>query len=281
MLKRGDKGPAVTKLQNDLMALGYPLPRWGADGDLGGETLDAFAIFLREHGAEEDIEPSVVSDEELELIAEVRAGELDLPVAPEHFFDIRTTANRKNDHGPRSWKAITGTCLHQTACVFANNPERMVNVGAHIVVAEANVYLLHDFDRIIWHGNGWNNGTVGVEVNGLFAGIQGRPETVWNDPDTSKRDVASPLTQVTLDTTKSVVRWIYRVIARHGGKMNALVAHRQASKSRQSDPGSGIWKGAALPLMEELGVSDGGIGFILGGYAIPEDWDPRCKGIKY
>ena len=38
----------------------------------------------------------------------------------------------------------------------------------------------------------------------------------------------------------------------------------------------------ALPLHEELKLTDGGIGYKLGtGLAIPEKWDPRCKGIHY
>ena len=37
-LRRGDKGDEVTYAQERLMAKGYELPKYGADGDFGGET---------------------------------------------------------------------------------------------------------------------------------------------------------------------------------------------------------------------------------------------------
>lgn len=45
VLKRGSSGEDVRKLQNDLMALGYRLPRYGADGKYGKETADAIRRF--------------------------------------------------------------------------------------------------------------------------------------------------------------------------------------------------------------------------------------------
>jgi peptidoglycan hydrolase-like protein with peptidoglycan-binding domain len=48
MLKQGDKGKEVIKLQESLLKLGYELPKFGADGDLGSETVSAVASFKRE-----------------------------------------------------------------------------------------------------------------------------------------------------------------------------------------------------------------------------------------
>jgi hypothetical protein len=46
MIARGDTRTAlVTKLQTMLMALGYDLPRWGADGSFGTETETALKAF--------------------------------------------------------------------------------------------------------------------------------------------------------------------------------------------------------------------------------------------
>jgi lysozyme len=45
MLKRGDRGPQVLHLQRHLQRLGYTLPRFGADGSLGTETLQAVRLF--------------------------------------------------------------------------------------------------------------------------------------------------------------------------------------------------------------------------------------------
>lgn len=50
ILCKGCKGPDVKELQEDLMYLGYPLPRYGADGDFGSETEQAVEEFQRDYG---------------------------------------------------------------------------------------------------------------------------------------------------------------------------------------------------------------------------------------
>lgn len=37
-LRKGNRGPAVQKIQQALIDVGFPLPKFGADGDFGGET---------------------------------------------------------------------------------------------------------------------------------------------------------------------------------------------------------------------------------------------------
>lgn len=49
-LKRGNKGEYVKQLQQKLISKGYPLPRYGADGDFGAETESAVKQFQRNHG---------------------------------------------------------------------------------------------------------------------------------------------------------------------------------------------------------------------------------------
>jgi len=39
MLKRGSQGELVIELQEKLLSLGYELPKFGADGDFGSETV--------------------------------------------------------------------------------------------------------------------------------------------------------------------------------------------------------------------------------------------------
>ena len=48
-LRKGDKGDAVKVMQKMLMELGYALPKWGADGDFGGETLTALQAFQADY----------------------------------------------------------------------------------------------------------------------------------------------------------------------------------------------------------------------------------------
>ena len=48
MLKRGSQGELVRELQEQLLSLGYELPKFGADGDFGSETVSAVASFKQE-----------------------------------------------------------------------------------------------------------------------------------------------------------------------------------------------------------------------------------------
>lgn len=45
IMRKGDKGKAVILMQKALMAYGFTLPRFGADGDFGNETLAAVEAF--------------------------------------------------------------------------------------------------------------------------------------------------------------------------------------------------------------------------------------------
>lgn len=285
MLKRGDKGPAVRELQQMLIDCGYPLPRWGADGGLGTETIEALARCLHDHGMTVDEDADTITDDELARVKRLYAGRQAVAAAPgvPLFSDQRQEASNAHDYGRRPWTKITGICLHQTACLLGERPGRWNTVGCHLGITRAGrVIWLHDFDRLIVHGNGWNTQTIGIEIDGLYAGVDGDPSTVWNDPDTPQRDVGMQLTPEAVYATQQTVRWICSYVASHGGRISALVAHRQASKNRQDDPGSAIWQQVALPLHAELGLGDGGRGFKLGsGYPIPEEWNPAYKGTKY
>lgn len=53
-LRRGDKGEEVKELQKELISLGYPLPKYGADGDFGKETETAVKAFQTDNGLKAD-----------------------------------------------------------------------------------------------------------------------------------------------------------------------------------------------------------------------------------
>lgn len=190
-------------------------------------------------------------------------------------------------HGPKGkWKVgrralakTTGICLHQTACLLGERPERWDTVGCHVgITRSGKVIWLHDFDRVVAHGNGWNAQTVGIEIDGLYAGIEGDAKTVWDDPSTPQRELGMVLTVETEIAVKDAIRWI----CGKAPAVKALVAHRQSSESRRNDPGSAIWQRIALPMMKECDLSDGGPGFKIGdGRPIPEAWDPSRRLVRY
>jgi hypothetical protein len=53
-LRVGSSGAAVQKIQQALIDAGFPLPRFGADGDFGAETQTSLQNFQRENGLEPD-----------------------------------------------------------------------------------------------------------------------------------------------------------------------------------------------------------------------------------
>ena len=53
-IKKGTQGADVTALQEMLMKLGYALPKYGADGECGNETVAAIKLFQQDHGLEAD-----------------------------------------------------------------------------------------------------------------------------------------------------------------------------------------------------------------------------------
>lgn len=53
-IKRGTQGTDVRELQEALLKLGYALPKFGADGDCGSETVAVIRLFQEEQGLEVD-----------------------------------------------------------------------------------------------------------------------------------------------------------------------------------------------------------------------------------
>lgn len=54
VLSKGCKGPDVREMQEALLRLNYPLPKYGADGDFGSETEQAVEEFQRDYHCEVD-----------------------------------------------------------------------------------------------------------------------------------------------------------------------------------------------------------------------------------
>lgn len=53
-LRKGDRGEAVREMQEALMARGYDLGKWGADGIFGTQTLKAVKVFQGDCGLKAD-----------------------------------------------------------------------------------------------------------------------------------------------------------------------------------------------------------------------------------
>jgi hypothetical protein len=109
--------------------------------------------------------------------------------------------------------------------------------------------------------------------------------TYWR-PKGSKRLPLS-VTKAQIEACKEAIRWIARVIEKAGGRLEYCLAHRQSSGSRRGDPGEKCWKLIALPIMEELDLSDGGPDYFIldrhkkPGRPISEEWDPKYEGVSF
>jgi hypothetical protein len=229
------------------------------------------------------VEPSTaVTIKPSDPLSSATTFEYEDPDFESKIIDRRKDASPKHVYGRRAWDRVTGVCLHQTACVLGENPPRWDTVGCHVgVTRSGKVIWLHDFNKLVVHGNRWNAQTVGIEIDGMYEGVEGDIRTFWRPKDQPNLQPQRP-TEVQLRAVRDLIRWIKKQVIKNGGKLNALVAHRQASVNRRNDPGSRIWKDVALPMSKELDLSDGGPGFKLGdGYPIPEEWDPRRKGYRY
>jgi peptidoglycan hydrolase-like protein with peptidoglycan-binding domain len=288
MLKRGDRGAAVKRLQDALIELGEALPRWGNDGDLGGETLAAVTSFLVKHGRAsfDDPDPTAVDDAELAAIYAMadllRKTKKDAPL---NVIDRTAYAGLTWDQGPRPWTQVYGWCLHQTAAPLHTSRDlaRCDKIGAHwVVYPDGRKFKLHEANRRIVHGHGWNTSMIGIEISGLFAGCEGDPSTVWDNPETPYKEQADTLTADQINAVIAIIRYDYQTIVAHGGKPAWMVSHRQSSDQRRSDPGSAVWQRIGIPMMLELKLTDGGPGYKIGsGAPNPEKWDPSRKGIRY
>jgi peptidoglycan hydrolase-like protein with peptidoglycan-binding domain len=285
-MQKGDSGAPVKRLQENLIALGFALPRFGADGGLGDETLSAVARFRAERGllADPDDVPGTVPARIVEAIA-AEAKALAERNRPANFVDVRGQHGRpglSKSQPHRPWKQITGITLHQTAALIGEREASWFAVPIHVgITRRGKVIQLYSFTDRTNHAHNLNAGDVGIEIDGFFEGVEGDESTFWRPASDPNRKPLKP-TAEQIAAAREAVRWICGVVNRFGGKLKFIHAHRQSSSERESDPGSRVWQEVGLWAQEELGLGDGGRRFTVGdGLPIPEAWDARYVGVRY
>jgi hypothetical protein len=283
-MSKGASGPEVRALQEQLLALGYALPRWGADGGLGDETLAAVEAFKRDRdlAALDDDLPSTIAGALIDAIAaaahKTTVATAGMPVV----VDLTNAHAGAHRIRRRAWTAVTGITLHQTATVLGERRERWYSIPIQLGVTRGGqVLILNGCEWVTYHGNGLNAADVGIEIDGYYEGIEGKRNTFWTPPQDPGRVPLQP-TAVQIEAACLAVRWICTEVAGNGGAIKFIHAHRQASDQRQSDPGSRLWKDVGLWAQQALGLTDGGREFTVGtGLRIPEAWDPARAGVAY
>lgn len=286
-LKKGSQDPYVAIAQQHLMALGYGLPRFGADGQLGDETLSAYGTFLVSQGLR------APADERPKSITPTGAAALDMAFtalaqsgSTTNIIDERANhphSGRSVSVPFRPWSKIAAVVLHQTASKIGEKPASWHGVPIHFGITRAGkIIQLYELTEVCNHANNLNRPSVGIEIDGWYAGIEGRPETLWQPKNQPTPRQPMNLPTVQADAVKAIVQWIVNTVQANGGKVTHIHPHRQASKDRRSDPGSLIWQTVGLWAQNTLGLSDGGATFTVGdGLTIPEAWDARYAGNRY
>lgn len=172
----------------------------------------------------------------------------------------------------RDPSTVDAICLHQTGVWFGVSREqrlaaggdeslarhrRALKIHAHATTFRDGVTVAaYPLLAYVWHGNGANARSIGLEVEGLYNGAPG-----------GKYDEPTPeVIRGALDA----VRWLVGAAKADGATIRYIVAHRQYSRSRRADPGWSLWRGVAmscgLEMLPDLTDRDGA--------PIPGTWDP-------
>ena len=284
-INKGDQNSRVLALQRALIKLGYPLDRWGADGQVGGETLAAMAEFCEDKslGCEKDLDDGIIRGGIVDLVVKEAEGDEDSnPLIEDVRYDEYKKWTRRN-----KIKKIDTICLHQMACKDSNEKgwHRWRRLAIHWVVTcgdWAKAYQLHDLDLRVPHGHGWNSRSVGFEFEGYFSGVGVDEKFFWKPKSRPNRKPMIP-TEEQIEAGCAAVRLTVEQIAAMGGEIKYIGAHRQSYGRKRSDPGGLIWQGVALPMIKELGLKEAPTlhHHKFPGKPIPEAWNPDNKGVKY
>ena len=287
-LKKRSRDPYVQIAQQQLIELGFGLPRFGADGDLGDETLSAYGNFLVSQGLRSptDDRPKSISPAGAAALDQAHSAMTHLGATAEIFVDERANhphSGRSVSTPFRSWSKITAIVLHQTASKIGEKPTSWHGVPIHFGITRAGkIIQLYDLTEVCNHANGLNARSVGIEIDGWYAGIEGHPDTLWQPRPPAPPRQPMKLPEVQATAARAAVQRIVRSIQANGGTVTHIHAHRQASDERRSDPGSLIWETVGRWAQTSLNLTDGGADFTVGtGLRIPEAWDPRYVGTSY
>ena len=172
---------------------------------------------------------------------------------------------------------IDSIALHQTGCWLGVSTMQRLSAGGDEALARrrramrihAHATTLRDGSTVVayplrayvWHGNGANERSIGLEVEGLYTGHAGGS----NDEPT----------QAVVDGARAALAWLVDAAKAEGVTIRHVLAHRQYSASRRADPGWSLWQGVALWAETALGLTTLPDVTDRDGKPIPKAWDAR------
>ena len=142
----------------------------------------------------------------------------------------------------RDMSEITGITLHQTACLYAVSKaqiaaargdralarnRRAQAIPAHgVTFQDGTVIANAPLSWYLYHANGLNRSTLGIECEGKYSGPKNLKEV--------------PAEQI--EATRYLLKWLV-ITARREGAINLefVYAHRQSNGIKPGDPGCELW----------------------------------------
>lgn len=223
-------------------------------------------------------------------VLDLRAEQKNPPRARDGRITSATTgyAHRKvaRERDPRDVDSIV---LHQTACTFgpddaAKRHRRALGIAAHATVfRDGTLVLAAPVSWYMNHGNGLNARSIGLEVEGHYAGVADDPETPRREDlaSTWQSHEPTPLTDETIAAAREGIRVLVEEARAWGATIRYVLAHRQSSATRRSDPGELLWRAVVLEYaVPALGLATDPKLVVGDGRPVPREWDPAGAG-KY
>jgi hypothetical protein len=217
-----------------------------------------------------------------------------------HRYDLR---GEQSDPAPKSKvvkgktklravRSVDSVCLHQTATPFSVADyqvkaaggdrnlalaRRALKVACHAMAFRAGFYAMtNDLREYIHHAGALNSKSLGLEIEGLYAGIEGNLSTVWGGRD------PQILTGETIAAARAALTALVEEGRALGMPIRYIYAHRQSSAARLSDPGEDIWQEVALAHgVANLGLEEAPSAVFGDGNTIPVEWSPHSGVGRY
>lgn len=190
----------------------------------------------------------------------------------------------------RDPKTVDSITIHQTACTFGKGKyptrhHRAIEVACHALAFRDGVVALpNPLPWYVYHGNGFNARSLGLEIEGSYAGERDNPNTPKREDLESHWGDDSKITlldDLTIETARTALEVLLAEAAKWGADIKYILAHRQSSGSRKSDPGYEIWEEVVIHYaVKRLGLKTQPHYTVDDGRPIPLVWDPSGKG-KY
>lgn len=208
----------------------------------------------------------------------------------------RKSLKRGNTVVSRNVADVDTITLHQTAIEFGVSKyairfakgdaelaraRRALDVACHAMAFRKGFFVKsHNLLDYVNHAGRFNGRACGLEIEGLYPGLSDDPLTVAReDLLTTWRGEPTILTEDTVEASCNAIEWIVKGISDLGGKISRVVAHRQSSDARRSDPGQEIWERVAVEFCQnEMGLRLDLASPWSQGRPVPVQWDANGIG---